>query len=213
MKKWIMMLLALSIFVLGASPASAEKYDWQDENYQFSKVKRVWVEDIVLTDTNEFPSEILNKLLPEEYWKNANRLEEKLFTGKNTLSVKLDDPKPLSDVYVTAELLKWHDDSYIKPAYTSWETRRSTRTVRRSDGSTYEEEYHTTVPVYHPEQLIYTSTVQVRFDVYDTKTGAKILTRDELRLRDDSRQGQRGIFGRICKSFFDDLRKKLKNEE
>ena len=213
MKKWIMMLLALSIFVLGASPASAEKYDWQDETYPFSKVKRVWVEDIVLTDTNEFPSEILNKLLPEEYWKNANRLEEKLFTGKNTLSVKLDDPKSLSDVYVTAELLKWHDDSYIKPAYTSWETRRSTRTVRRSDGSTYEEEYHTTVPVYHPEQLIYTSTVQVRFDVYDTKTGAKILTRDELRLRDDSRQGQKGIFGRICKAFFDDLRKKLKNEE
>ncbi len=213
MKKWIAMLFALCIFVLGASPASAEKYDWQDETYHFDQVKRVWVEDIVLTDTAEFPSELLDKLLPEEYRKNASRLEDKLFTGKNTLSVKLDDPKSLSDVYVTAELLKWHDGSYIKPAYTSWETRRSTRTVRRSDGSTYEEEYHTTVPVYHPEQLIYKSTVQIRFDVYDTKTGAKILTRDELRLRDDSRQEQQGIFGRICKSFFDDLRKKLKHEE
>lgn len=209
MKRLVALLLMTCTLIIGMSVASAEKYDWQDKDYDFTKVKRVWVEDIVLTDTSEFPSDIMDKLLQEDYKKNANRLNEKLFRETNPYSIKYDDPKSLTDVYIKAELVKWHDDSYVKPAQTRWESRRSTRTVRRSDGSKYEEEYYTTVPVYYPEKTIYTSTVQIRFDVYDTKTNAKILTRDELRLRDDSRHGQQGIFGRICKSFFDDLRKKL----
>jgi len=122
-------------------------------------------------------------------------------------------PQDLADIYVKAEVLKWHDDYYIKPAYTDWETRSATRKVKRSDGSWYDETYYYTVPVYHPEKTIYTSTVRVKFDVYDAKTNKLVMSRDELRERDDSYHGQQGIFGRISKSFFDDLGKKIKANE
>lgn len=209
MKKALILWLTLQILFLATSMVSAEKYDWVDKAYDFSQVKRVWVEDIVLTDTAEFESPLLSKILQDDYQKNADRLKEKRFTKEFADKLFTDDPKSIADIYVKAELTKWHDDYYIKPAYTSWESRRSTRKVKRSDGKEYEEVYYTEVPVYHPEETIYTSTVQIRFDVYDAKTGTKIMSRDELRLRDNSWKGEQGIFGRISKAFFDDLVKKL----
>ena len=70
--------------------------------------------------------------------------------------------------------------------------------------------YYITVPVVHPPRRVDTSTVRIRFDVYDGRTGKKVMSRDEMRIRDDSTRGEKGIFGRISKSFFDDLRKKIK---
>lgn len=71
------------------------------------------------------------------------------------------------------------------------------------------ESYEYTVPVYYPPRTIPTSTVRIKFEVFDAKTNKLVMARDELRLRDDSDHGQKGIFGRISKSFFDDLWKKI----
>ncbi len=131
---------------------------------------------------------------------------------KNSLSainISPDNPNEAADVYIKAELLKWHDDSYIREAYTSWETKHAKRTKKLPNGSKIEEDYSYTVPVHHPPKTIYTSTVRLRFEVFDSKTNKRVMARDELRLRDDSYQGQKGIFGRITKSFFNDLGKQI----
>jgi len=211
MKIWRSLLIVFFLCLM-MTPASAEKTDWSDSSYDFTKVQKVLIYDITLTDTSEFENDLLNQILLEEYLKNAARPPYRVIRPDKAQVLSPEDPKLAADLYVIAELMKWHDDFYIKPEYTSWESQRMTRTRRNSDGSTSTEEYYITVPVVHPPKRIDTSTVRVRFDVYDSKTGKRVLARDELRVRDDSHKGERGIYGRICKSFFDDFGKKLKNE-
>lgn len=202
-------LMALCLVFSAALPVSAEKTDWADSNYDFHKIQKALIYDIELSDTEEFESDLLEQTLQEEYLKNAMRPGYRVLDAQKAALLSPENPVAAADVYIKAELLKWHDDSYEKPAYTSWETQRSTRTRKLPNGEKIEDTYYTTVPVYHPPQIIYTSTVRLRFEVFDSKTGQRVMARDELRLRDDSHHGQKGIFGRICKSFFNDLKKKI----
>ena len=141
--------------------------------------------------------------MQEEYLKSASK-------SRNYQTIN-QDGNSNADVYVTAELLQWHDDFYIKPEYTSWERKEMTRTKHHRDGKKTKEIYYITVPVVHPPERVNTSTVRIRFDVYDSSTGKQIFSRDEIRVRDHSTRGEKGIFGRICKSFFEDLDKKTKH--
>lgn len=212
MRWWRILALALCLMMMSALPASAEKTDWADSSYDFSKIKRVLVYDVTFSEKSELNDDLMEDVLKEDYLKIASRPKYTLVRPDKAAVLSPEDPHLAADVYVTAELLKWHDDYYIKPAYTSWETRRGTRTVKRSDGKRYEETYTYTVPVNHPPQTIYTSTVRIRFEVFDSKTGKRVMARDELRLRDNSEHGQKGIFGRISKSFFDSLGKKINKQ-
>ncbi len=204
-------LLVLAMLWVTAMTASAEKTHWVDETYDFSKVQKALVYDIVFSDTEEMDSDLVEQVLQEDYLKTAARPPYRLLRPDKAAVLSPENPQLAADIYIKAELLKWHDDSYIKPAYTTWETRHHTRKYKRYDGTWAEEVYETTIPVHHPPETVYTSTVRIRFDVFDAKTGKRIMSRDELRLRDSSHHGQRGIFGRISKSFFDDLGKKIKN--
>lgn len=205
--------LLLLAFILCPAGVQAEKLNWVDSSYDFSKVKKALVYDIELTDTYEMESDLTEKIVMEEYLKTAARPSYRLIRPEKAAVLSPDKPQAAADIYIKAELLKWHDDYYIKEAYTSWETVTSTRRVKRSDGSWAEEKYYETVPVYHPAETVYTSTVRVKFDVYDSKTDKLVMSRDELRERSSSRHGQQGIFGRISKSFFDDLGDKLKKDD
>ena len=207
--RWQLLLLALCLLFAAPLTASAEKTNWVDNNYDFHKIQKALIYEIELTDTEEFESDLLEQTLQEDYWKNATRPKYRPLDAKKAAVLSPENPQLAADVYIKAELLKWHDDSYEKPGYTSWETKQSRRTKKLPNGEKVEETYDITVPVYHPPQTVYTSTVRLRFEVFDSKTGQKVMARDELRLRDSSHHGQKGIFGRICKSFFNDLKKKI----
>lgn len=206
---WQKLLLLLCLLLLPTLPASAEKTDWYDKEYNFSQIKKALVYDVVLTDTEEFESDLLNETLQEDYLKNAQRPHYQLVRPDKAAVLSPDNPNEAADIYIKAELLKWHNDSYIREAYTTWENRTATRTKKLPNGQKVSETYTYTVPVHHPPQTIYTSTVRLKFEVFDSKTNKRIMARDELRLRDDSHHGEKGIFGRISKSFFDDLNKKI----
>jgi len=211
MKK-IFSFFAAALFILNMviAPASAEKTEWVDKDYNFKLAKKVIVYDLSIVDKTALPNDIMADLLKEDYMKNAQR--PKFEIVRPTAPPNIGHPVEGADLYVIGELLDWHDDSYVRPGYTTWENKTMTRTYRHHDGSTYEDKYTVTVPVNHPPRTIYTSTVRVRFGVFDAKTGKRVMARDELRLRDDSRNGERGIFGRITKSFFDDFGKKLRRD-
>lgn len=204
-------LFILCLLALCPLTASAEKVNWVDEGYDFTKIKKALVYDIEVVDKSEIDSDLIEKVMQEDYLKNAARPPYKVIRPEASTVLTPGNPAEGVDVYIMAEMLTWHNDSYTKEGYTSWETRTSKRRVKRPDGSWHEERYEYTIPVYHPAETIYTSTVRIRFDVYDAKTGKKVMSRDELRKRDNSDHGQQGIFGRISKKFFDDLGKKIKN--
>ena len=209
-QSWQKIILLLCILFLPALSVSAEKTNWVDKDYDFHKIQKALIYDVVLTDTAEMDNDLLEQVLREDYLKNAMRPKYKVIRPDKAAVLSPDNPNEAADVYIKAELLKWHDDSYIKEAYTSWETRHAKRTKKLPNGSKVEEDYSYTVPVHHPARTIYTSTVRLRFEVFDSKTNKRIMARDELRLRDDSHHGQQGIFGRISKSFFDDLGKQIR---
>lgn len=206
---YVRFVILLCLLLLPALPVHAEKTDWVDKDYDFHKVQKALVYDVELLDKAEFESDLLEQTLQEDYLKNAQRPKYQVIRPDKAALLSPDNPQGAADIYIKGELLKWHNDSYIKPAYTSWETKQVKRTKRMPNGSKVEETYDVTVPVHHPEQTIYTSTVRLKFEVFDAKTNKRIMARDELRLRDDSYHGQKGIFGRISKSFFDDLNKKI----
>lgn len=207
--RWLLVLCLLMAYPLAVS---AEKINWVDEHYDFTRVKKAIVYDVVVVDKSEIDNDLIEAVMLEEYLKTAARPPYKMIRADKTVAISPGSPLEGADIYVMAEMLKWHNDSYVVDAYTSWETRTSTRKVKWSDGTWHEERYNYTVPVYHPARTVPTSTVRVRFDVYDAKTGKKVMSRDELRKRDNSDHGQQGIFGRISKKFFDDLGDKIKNE-
>ena len=212
MKWWRILIAALCLLMASALPASAENTEWADSSYDFSKIQRVLIYDVTVSEKAGLDDDLLEQVIQEDYMKIASRPKYHVIRQDSAKAMSPEDPNQAADVYVKAELLKWQDGYYIKPAYTSWETRRGTRTVKRSDGKRYEETYTYTVPVDHPPQTIYTSTVRIRFEVFDSKTGKRVMARDELRLRDNSEHGQKGIFGRISKAFFDSFGKKINKQ-
>ena len=212
MKWWRSLIAVCCLVVAFAVPVSAEKVDWADKSYDFTKVQRALVYELAFAEDSGLDNDLMEQVLQEDYQKNAARPPYKVIDPAKAQVLSPEDPHLAADVYITAELVKWEDGSYVKPGYTSYETRTSKRKKHHSDGSVTEESYDITVPVYHPEETVYTSTVRLRFEVYDSRTGKRVMARDELRERDASRHGQQGIFGRISKSFFDDLGKKLKGK-
>ncbi len=213
MKPLRSLILALCLLVSFVLPVNAEKSDWSDKSYDFSKVKRVLIYDVNADEVSGLIDDLEAKLVQEEYLKTAAKPKYEMLRPDKAEKLSPGAPNLAADLYVTTELLQWNDGYYIKPEYTTWETRTDTREKKHKDGSTSKETYTVNVPVYHPAQTIYTSTVRVRFKVFDSKTGNCVMERDERRERENSRHGQHGVFGRISKAFFDDLGKKLKPAE
>ena len=210
---WRSLFISIVLMAIFALPAGAEKLDWTDPSYDFTRVKRVLIYDVNADEVSGLIDDLEANLVQEEYLKTAAKPKYEMLRPDKAEKLSPGAPNLAADLYVTTELLQWQDGYYIKPEYTSWETRTKTREKKHKDGSTTTETYTVDVPIYHPPQTIYTSTVRVRFKVHDSKTGNCVMERDERRERDNSRHGQQGIFGRISKAFFDDLGKKLKPAE
>ena len=115
----------------------------------------------------------------------------------------------VADVFIDGHVQNWTNDSYIREAYTEWQQKPYTRTVKDKDGKTREETYYVSVPVYHPATRVWYSELQAAFEVRDAASGQSVMLREDTRDRDGSGEHD-GMFERICKSFFGDLAKKIK---
>ncbi len=209
----------------------AEKRDWADSAYDFSRVRRVLLFDL---DTAKMPDSTIDRRQAEDIFKRfakdkvggrllsleeAARLLDPEIDANVTALLSSDREKAaalirehaqrVADVWIDGHVQTWTNDSYIREAYTEWEQKAYTRTVRDKDGKTHEETYYVTVPVYHPATRIWYSEIQATFEVRDAASGQSVMIREDARNRDGSDQHD-GMFERICKSFFGDLAKKIK---
>ena len=115
----------------------------------------------------------------------------------------------VTDVYVKAKVVTYHIGSYVVPAHTEWRDREIEDTYRDDHGKEWTRTRHISEPIDVPDQTVYTGTVGIRFQVYDAKTDKEIFSREEERTRDSSTD-LRGIYKRICESFYSEFRKKVK---
>lgn len=209
---------------------SAEKTDWKDNSYDFSRVKRVLVYDVDLSAAN-FSSELKMHKYSSDFPGYAKKLGCEIVTEEEArrrislaIGVDLDtvaksDPakaqalftenlSKVADAYVKSRVLKWENTYYIQPEHTEWEQKRIDRSYRDRDGRWVNDYYYVTVPVTYPPQRVDVSTLNMGFEAYDARTGKLFFGREDYRDREDY-YAQDGMYERICKSFFGDLGSKL----
>lgn len=182
----------------------AEKTDYADKSYNFKGVSRVALLDIESNVSFSDKGNIFRQKLLGEYLDKSKKLKCPIITGRS-----ISELEGLADVYVRCKIRTWEDSSYIVPERTTWESKEQTRRIRDYDGNWIEERYTIVVPVVHPPYKVYVSDIVVDFEVYDVKTGKMVFGREDDRSRDDF-QAQPAMFGRMCNSFFEDFRKKIK---
>ena len=210
--------------------ASAEKTDWKDSSYDFSRVKRVLVYDVDLS-VPDFSSNLKAHKYQSDFPEYAKKMGCEILTEEQArrrislaIGVDLDglantDPdkanqlftenlSTVADAWVKSRVLKWENSYYIKPAHTEWEQQRVDRSYRDRNGNWVNDYYYVTVPVTYPPQRVDVSTLNMSFEVYDAKTGKMIFGREDDRDREDY-DAQDGMYERICKSFFSDFGNKI----
>lgn len=210
--------------------ASAEKTDWTDKAYDFSRVRRILVYDIDLSEAN-LGSEIKIRKFSGDYPEYAKKLGCEILTEEQArrrislaIGVDLDalaktDPAKAralfaenlpkaADAYIKGRVLKWENSYYIKPEHTEWESKRVDRSYRDKNGNWVNDYYYVTVPVTYPPRRVDVSTLNMSFEACDAKTGKLFFGREDDRDREDY-DAQDGMYERICKSFFSDLGSKL----
>ena len=210
--------------------ASAEKTDWKDKSYDFSKVHRVLVYDVDLSAVN-FSSDLKAHKYANDFPEYSKKMGCEVVTYEQAwrrvslaIGVDLDqlaktDPdkavalfqenaSKAVDAWVNSRVLKWENSYYIQPERTVWEQKRVDRSYRDRNGRWVNDYYYITVPVTYPPRRVDVSTLNMSFEVFDARTGKMIFGREDDRDREDY-EAQDGMYERICKSFFGDFGDKL----
>lgn len=225
---------ALILLAMIALPqnVSAEKTDWFDRNFNFHNVKSVIVFDVTFNRGMDYGGSVEMRNLQDTYVENARKLKCNIITeeqARRTISYQLgmdldllarsnplqaqqlimQNAGRIADAWVTANVDNLENTYYIEPARTVWESRRETRTYRDRWGNRQEETYYIQVPVTYPPRRVDTTSIQMTLQMYEARRGDMIFARKDVRDRQDY-HAQKGMFGRITNSFFEDVGKKIR---
>ena len=210
--------------------ASAEKTDWKDKSYDFSRVRRILVYDLDFAGT-EFSSSMKEHKYQQDFMEYAKKLGCEVLTYEQAwrrvslaLGVDLDKMAAanadqamtlfqdnltrVADAYINSRVLKWENNYYIEPERTVWEQKRVDRSYRDKNGRWVNDYYYITVPVTYPPRRVDYSRLNMSFEVYDAKTGKMIFGREDARDREGYGEHD-GMYERICKAFFSEFGDKL----
>lgn len=227
-----LILFAFFLMSMTLSSASAEKTDFVDENYDFTKLTSIYLFDVELNEPKN-TSELVEKVMQQDYDVNAKKFRvyksdtpakamKKLSLLLNTDVEKAiaDNPEAgsklfadnlhlIADAYVTSELINYYNDQYIIPAHTEWQTVTDYVDYVDNDGKKQRTTISRQVPIYVPDAYVDQAHVTMRFALVDAKTGKDIFLREETRTNTYTRD-TRECFRQTVRSFFRDLKKKIK---
>lgn len=231
-KKIFSVILLLTMMTL-PQIVSAEKTDWFDRNFYFRNIRTVIVLDVTPDRSFGRVDPILVRNLQDTFIQNAQKnLRCEVLTEREAMRqlsrrgidveslaysnpaqarhVLMQNAYQIADAWVVANVDDWKDNSYVIPERTVWESKKETYTYRDRWGNRREETRYIQVPVTYPPRRVDVSTIQMTLQVYESRHGDMVFARKDVRDREDY-QAQKGMFGRICNSFFEDLNKKIRN--
>ena len=206
-------LLVFAVLLVCSMPqASAQIDKWSDNNYPFKRIRAIYVEDISLNVSNL--SDIEQKNLRDDFRKQIEKIYKdqsyRVVTDRATYEA-LARNNPNSVVYAKTVMDEYRLGSYVVPAHTEWRTRTIRDHYYDREGKRHEITRNETYPEFVPERTIYTDTIHMRLDVYDSATNQVIFSRDEHRTDDNSRD-LKGMFGEISRGCLRDFRKKISDD-
>ena len=233
MKKLSLLFLIFTcVFTFALPSAQAEKYDWSDKDYNFKGISTALVYDLDASQS-ELSSDLVERTLNDEYMKAAARPGYMLFTKdaarhrisqnsgqdidqlekaepeKAAALLKQELPKTVR-IYIRTQLMAYEVNYVHVESQVTWESRNEEETYRDSDGHTYTANHWVQYPVVHPAHDEPAARVRLKFTAFDSQTGKEIFSREEQRVRSDS-DDPKGVFRRICESYFNDLKRKINN--
>ena len=231
LKKIFGVILLLAIMTLPQN-VSAEKTDWFDRNFYFRGIRTIIVFDVTAARNADYGGSIDLRNMQDTFFQNArknlrcNVLSESdarralgYQLGMDLESLAYSNPQRarkiveenayrIADAGVFANVDAWENNYYIEPERTVWESKKEDYTYYDHHGRRHKESRYIQVPVTYPPRRVDISTVQVSLQAYDARNNALIFARKDVRDRQDY-SAQKGMFGRICNSFFEDFGKKM----
>ena len=230
-KKFFGAIFLLMILILPQN-VFAEKTDWFDRNFYFKNLRTVIVFDVTANSGLNYGGSIALRNMQDTFIDNSRKLKCNVITeaqayralgyqlGMNLESLAYSNPLQarqivmqnayrIADAWVVANIDDFANNYYIEPERTVWEQKKETRTYYDRSGRRHEETYYVQVPVTYPPRRVDVSTIEMTLQVFEARNGALIFARRDVRDRNDY-QAQKGMFGRICNSFFEDVGKKVR---
>ncbi|MBQ3726195.1 MAG: hypothetical protein IJR52_05830 [Selenomonadaceae bacterium] len=231
MKKFFGVILLLAIMTLPQN-VSAEKTDWFDRNFYFRNIRTVIVFDVTADRRADYGGSIALRNMQDTFFENARKhlrcnvmsesdarralgyelgmdLESMAYSNpQRARKIVEDNAYRIADAGVFANVEAWENNYYIEPERTVWESKRETYTYYDHHGRRHEETRYIQVPVTYPPRRVDVSTVQVSMQVFEARNHRLVFARKDVRDRNDY-SAQKGMFGRICNSFFEDFGRKL----
>jgi len=231
-KKFFGVILLLAIMSL-PQIVSAEKTDWFDRHFNFRNIRTVIVFDLTTNNANNYGGSIALRNMQDTFIQNAQKnlrcnviteaqarrslayqlgmdLESLAYSNPvQARKVIIDNAYRIADAGVFGNVDAWENNYYIEPERTVWESKRESYTYYDHYGRRHEKVRYIQVPVTYPPRRVDVSTIQMTLQVYEARRGEMIFARKDVRDREDY-QAQKGMFGRICNSFFEDFNKKIR---
>lgn len=237
-KSRLVLLLSLLIFLFFTNTASAEKQEWFDKAYDFSKVKRILVYEPLIADKlkngiNEH--EILE--LFQAKMKLPNTVKVITFsdvvnaimtdTGIDLYALYKEKPQEATkllvesipkyaDISVSSKVFEYSMGTQYREGFTYNTTEYQTSYVSGYGGSAT-----VTTPVTRthtvPGGNVPVAYAAVRFEVQDLQSGKNIFIRLDDRAKANptvfNNTKPKSLYGRITDSFFDDLSEKISKQK
>ena len=121
MKKYLSSVLIMLCILLSAVVASAEKAEWKADNYDLSKVQKIYVEDDVEKDESVSFSDL-------EALKVRQSLDE---NEKYIKKYRIVNNKDIADAVLSVKMLTWGTKKYWVDEQTVTENQTITHTGKR----------------------------------------------------------------------------------
>ncbi len=230
LKKFFGMIMLLAILILPQN-VSATKDDWYDKNFYFRNVRSVIVFDVSVSPGVDYGGTIAMRNMQDTFLDSARKLKCTIITetqayrtlgyqlGMNLEDIAYSNPLQarqivmqnayrIADAWIIGNVDTIANNFYVEPERTVWESRKETHYYRDRHGNRREETHYVQVPVIYPPHRVDVSTIEMTMQMYEARRGDLIFARKDARDRNDF-QAQKGMFGRICNSFFEDLGKKI----
>lgn len=187
MKKYLSSVLVMMCILLSAVVASAEKAEWKADNYNISKVQKIYVEDVVEKGDNVSFSELEDLKIRQSLDENEKYIKK----------YRIVNNKDIADAVLSVKMLTWGTNKRWVDEEKVTENQTITHTGK--DGKTSS----VTIPVTvtKPGYYYYTQYFSAKFVLAD-KDGNTIFERIDKR---EDEKNAYDMFNRAVKDFYKDV--------
>lgn len=187
MKKYLSSVLIMMCILLSAVVASAEKAEWRADNYNISKVQKIYVEDVVEKGDNVSFSELEDLKIRQSLDENEKYIKK----------YRIVNNKDIADAVLSVKMLTWGTNKRWVNEEKVTENQTITHTGK--DGKTSS----VTIPVTvtKPGYYYYTQYFSAKFVLTD-KDGNTIFERIDKR---EDEKNAYDMFNRAVKDFYKDV--------